>query len=144
MAKILITSNGSDLNSSVSPVFGRCQYFLIVDEKGKMEKAVPNAGIQAIRGAGIAAAQTVVSEGAAVVITGNVGPNAFSVLQQSGIKLYNGVGMTGREALDKFEKNQLTEIATSAGRFGGRGFGQGSGRGMGRGIGGGAGGGRQV
>ncbi|MGB2762618.1 MAG: NifB/NifX family molybdenum-iron cluster-binding protein [Minisyncoccales bacterium] len=137
MAKILITSNGSDLNSQVSPVFGRCQYFLIVDEKGKLEKAIPNAGIQAIRGAGIAAAQTVVSQGATLVITGNVGPNAFAVLQQSGVKLYNGVGMTVQEALDRFKDNKLTEITTSAGRFGGGGFGQGSGRGMGGGMGGG-------
>ena len=133
MAKILITSNGSDLNSSVSPVFGRCSYFLIVDEKGKLEKAIPNTGVQAVRGAGIAAAQTVVSEAAAVVITGNVGPNAFAVLQQSGIKLYNGVGMTVKEALDKFKDNELTEITTSAGRFGGRGMGRGMGGGMGGG-----------
>ncbi len=129
MAKILITSNGSDLNSSVSPVFGRCSYFLIIDEKGKLEKAIPNTGVQAIRGAGIAAAQTVVSQGATVVITGNVGPNAFAVLQQSGVKLYNGVGMTVKEALDKFKDNELTEIITSAGRFGGRGMGGGMGGG---------------
>ena len=137
MVKILITSNDSDLNSQVSPVFGRCSYFLIIDEKGKIEKAIPNAGVQAIRGAGIAAAQTVVSQGATVVITGNVGPNAFAVLQQSGVKLYNGVGMTVKEALDKFKDSKLTEITASAGRFGGRGSGQGLGRGMGGGMGGG-------
>ncbi|MCK4453966.1 NifB/NifX family molybdenum-iron cluster-binding protein [Candidatus Parcubacteria bacterium] len=137
MAKILITSNDSDLNSSVSAVFGRCPYFLIVDEKGKLEKAIPNTGVQAVRGAGIAAAQTVVSQGATVVITGNVGPNAFAVLQQSGVKLYNGVGMTAKEALESFKENKLTEITTSAGRFGGRGAGQGPGRGMGGGMGGG-------
>ena len=138
MAKILITSNGSDLNSTVSAVFGRCPYFLIIDEKRKIEKAISNAGIQAVRGAGIAAAQTVVAQGATVVITGNVGPNAFSVLQQSGVKLYNGVGMIIKEALDKFKDGKLTEITTSAGRFG-EGFGRGAGRGMGGGMGGGMG-----
>ena len=130
---------GSDLNSAVSPVFGRCSFFLVIDEKKKLEKSIPNSALQAIRGAGIAAAQVVVSEGVKAVITGNVGPNAFVVLKDSGVRLYNGTGMSVKQAIEGFEQNQLSEISVSAGRFGPGGGGMGRGAGGAGGTGGGGG-----
>ena len=126
--KICVCATGLDLNSQVSPVFGRCPYFLIVDSKTEEFKAIPNPALQTGRGAGVAAAQIAVSEKVGVVICGNFGPNAFSVLQMSGIKIYPGVfGLTVKQAIDKYNKGELKEIkAPSApGRFG---FGPGPGR----------------
>ncbi len=130
--KICISSTGPNLDSSVDPRFGRCQYFLIVDEKGELIKSVPNQGVQAMRGAGITAAQFVADEKVQVIITGNIGPNAFGVLQTSGIKIYTGAfGMTAKQALDKYNKGELKETSTAngPGQFG---RGAGSGRGRGR------------
>ena len=140
--KICITSNGPILDSFVDPRFGRCLYFIFVDS-GKPEKFEPvkNAGINAMRGAGIQAAQTVVNQGAEVVISGNLGPNAFRVLSASGVKIYQArPGIKVRDALDAFKQGRLLEMAQPFG--GGLGPLPGSPPGRGRGFKGGAGTGR--
>jgi len=60
--KICVCASGPNLDSQVSPVFGRCPYFLIIDSKTEEFKAIPNPALQAGRGAGVAASQLVVSE----------------------------------------------------------------------------------
>jgi len=135
--KICVCATGLDLSSQVSPVFGRCPYFVIVNSKTEEFKAIPNPALQAGRGAGVGAAQMAASEGAKAVICGNFGPNAFSVLQMSGIKIYPGVfGLTVKQAIDKYNKGELKEIKVPSvpGRFGfgppggGGGFGPGPGK----------------
>ena len=139
--KICITSNGPNLDSFVDPRFGRCLYFIFIDDKNldKFE-AVQNTGVNAMRGAGITAAQIVVDKKAEVVISGNFGPNAFGVLSASGVKILQAMpGIKIRDALEAFKQGQLTEMTQP---FGG-GFGPGGGGGgMGRGGGFGAGRGR--
>jgi len=49
--------------------------------------------------AGIGAAELVSDRGAAAVVTGHLGPNAFKALGAAGIPGYNGVGRTVREAV---------------------------------------------
>ena len=126
--KICICATGPNLDSRVSPVFGRCPYFLIVDSETEESKAIPNSALQSGRGAGVAASQTVVSEKGEAVICGDFGPNAFSVLQMSGIKIYPGAsGLTVREAVEKFNNGELKEmkVSSASGNLGppGRGFG---------------------
>ncbi|MBA7636714.1 hypothetical protein ES703_44335 [subsurface metagenome] len=119
--KICVCANAPNLDSQVSSVFGRCPYFFFIDKETEKFKAIPNTALQAGRGAGVAAAQVVASEKAAVVICGNFGPNAFSVLQMSGIKIYPGVfGLTIKQVIDKYNKGELKEIKvpTAPGRFG--------------------------
>ena len=140
--KICICATGPNLDSQVSPIFGRCPYFLIIETDSKEFRALPNSALQASGGAGVAASQLIVSEGAKVVICGNFGPNAFSVLGLSGIKIYSGVlGLTIKQAIDKYNKGELEEMKVPSvpSRFGPappgqRGFGRG-GRGP-RGFGG--------
>ncbi len=119
--KVCICATGPNLDSQVSPVFGRCPYFLIVDSKTEEFKAIPNLAGQVGRGAGVGAAQIAASEGAKAVICGNFGPNAFSVLQMSGIKIYPGVfNLSCKQALDKYNQGELKEIKvpTGPGLFG--------------------------
>ncbi|MCK4554901.1 NifB/NifX family molybdenum-iron cluster-binding protein, partial [Candidatus Parcubacteria bacterium] len=119
---------GPTLSSSIDPRFGRCQYFLIIDEKGKLVKSVANESDQAMRGAGVTAAQIVANEKVEVVITGNVGPNAHGVLSGSGIKIFPGAfGMTVKQALKAYKEKKLKEVEPSTGY----GFGPGFGKGMG-------------
>lgn len=138
--KICISSSGPDLDSFVDPRFGRCLYFILVDDKDEKKiNVVPNAGVNAMRGAGIQAAQIVVNQGAKVVITGNVGPNAFGALSASGVKVFQvSPGVKAKDALADFKQNQLPEItqpfgggfgppAGPPGRGAGRGFGRGGG-----------------
>jgi len=119
--RIGICTLGPNLDSQVSPVFGRAPYFLIVDSEAEKFKAVSNSAFSASQGAGVGAAQLIVSEGIKAVICGNFGPNAFSVLKMSGIKIYPGIfGLTAREAVNKYKKGELKEakIPTAPGHFG--------------------------
>lgn len=132
--KICISSTGSTLNAPLDPRFGRAIYFLIVDDKGKLIKAIKNTGVQAMRGAGISAAQIVANEKVNIVITGNVGPNAFMVLNTSGIKIFIGSpGMKVQDVFKEYQNGNLQEIAEAVSCGPGFGRGQGNGQGRGRG-----------
>lgn len=136
--KIVVTSNGADLDAPASPVFGRCPAYVFVDTQSMAYDAVENQAIGAASGAGIQAAQFVVGQGAQAVVTGNVGPNAHSVFQSAGVPIYLFGGGTVREAVEAFKSGELQSIAdanTQAGMGMGAGRGMGMGRGRGRGMG---------
>jgi len=118
--KIAIATIEPDLNSEVSPVFGRAPYFLIFDLRTNDLKSIPNPALKARKGAGILASQLMVSEKVEAVISGNFGPNAFAVLQMAKIKLFPVFGVKAKEAIEKYKNNELEEIKRppGAGFFG--------------------------
>jgi len=124
--KICVSAVSGNLDAQIDPRFGRCQYFVIVDAEPMSFEALPNASQGAAHGAGIQAAQTVVGRGVQVVLTGNVGPNAFQALSSAGIKVVTGVFGTVREAVERYKRGELKE--TGAPTVGGH-FGMGRGRG---------------
>ncbi len=106
--KIVVSSQGTSLESAVDPRFGRAKYFLLVDTETMAAKAHDNAqNLNAPQGAGIQAAQAVHNLGAAAVITGHVGPKAFATLQAAGIQIYLGASGTVRGAVEQFQAGQL-------------------------------------
>lgn len=118
--KICISATGNNLDTSLDPRFGRATYFLIIDNKGKLIKAIKNTGVQAMQGAGITAAQIVANEKVDIVITGNIGPKASMVLNASGIKIFIGSQeMTVRDALGKYQKDRLQEVTEAASSWSG-------------------------
>jgi predicted Fe-Mo cluster-binding NifX family protein len=94
-------------------------------------EAIPNVASGAMGGAGIQAAQTIARKGAKVLVTGNVGPNAFQALSAAGIKVITGASGTVREAVEKYKRAELkeTDEPTVRGHFG-MGMGRGRGRGQ--------------
>jgi predicted Fe-Mo cluster-binding NifX family protein len=130
--KICVTATSNSLDAPVDPRFGRCPYFVIVDSKTMQFEAIPNIASSATGGAGIQAAQTIANKGAGVLITGNVGPNAFQALSAAGVKIVTGALGTVRELVEKYKKGELSETGapTVRGHFG-MGIGRGSGRGRG-------------
>ena len=87
--KVAISSSDKHLEAPVSPVFGRCADFLLVDSETMQFTALPNPAVGASGGAGIQAAQYIVQQGAEAVASGNVGPNAMQVLLAAGIAVYS-------------------------------------------------------
>ncbi|TET71947.1 dinitrogenase iron-molybdenum cofactor biosynthesis protein, partial [Candidatus Bathyarchaeota archaeon] len=85
--RIAVSSTGGSIDSTLSPRFGRCPYYVIVDTETMAHEAVPNASMDAPSGAGIAAAQTIAQRGVKAVLTGRLGPNATQVLSQAGIEM---------------------------------------------------------
>ncbi len=110
--KIAVSSTGKNINSDVDPRFGRCINFLIVDTDTMKTEAIENSSVHSAHGAGIGAAQKVASLNVEAVITGHVGPNAYSALSRTGIKIYTGAKGTIKEALTQYNDGLLKE-ATS-------------------------------
>jgi len=126
--KICVTATANNLDAQVDPRFGRCPYFVIVESETMKFEAIPNLSHQAPSGAGIQAAQTVASKDAKVLITGNVGPNAFQALSSAGIKIVTGASGTVREVIERYKRGELKETSTPTVR-GHHGMGMGRGRG---------------
>jgi len=111
--KIAITSYGKDLFSKVDRSFGRAKWFIVVDSETDTFEAHDNKqNVDIAQGAGIQAGQNVANLGVEVILTGNVGPNAFKTLSTASIKVFiidKGVE-TVRDALSEWKDGRLEEV----------------------------------
>jgi len=84
----------------VSPLFGRAPCFSIleVDGEPKLLETIPNRYMAGFSGVGIQVAQLAASKGVSIVVAGSIGPNAYSVLSQYGIKPVTG--LAGMKVID--------------------------------------------
>ncbi|MEM4735874.1 MAG: NifB/NifX family molybdenum-iron cluster-binding protein [Candidatus Thorarchaeota archaeon] len=111
------------------PRFGRCSWSVIVDTDTDDTTAVADPGAQAVGGAGIQAAQLVVSHHVDGVLTGNFGPHAMSALRAAGIQVLDASASTVREAVDRYIRGEARPISTATlgqGNCGGAGHGRGT------------------
>ncbi len=147
--KIAVASSGpGGLEDTVSPVFGRCPTFTIVEVTGNeitSTRVMENPAMNAPGGAGIQIANTLVREGINAVIAGNFGPNATPIFINEGVDLIPLQNISVREAVMKYLNKEITSVQAppSAGAGPAPGMGMGMGRGMGRGMGAGRGMGRR-
>ena len=106
-----ISAIGANLDARVDPRFGRCQYFVIVDSDTLEFDVIENPNIGLMSKAGIKSGQMMADRGVQVILTGNIGPNAFQTLSAAGIQVIAGVSGTVREAIRRFNSGQLQPIA---------------------------------
>ena len=123
--KIAVSSQGDTLDAAASPVFGRCPTYLFVDTDTLQFEAVTNPAMSLGGGAGIQAAQFVVNQGAEAVLSGNLGPNAFDVLQAASVPGFLVSEGTVRQAVAAYKAGQLQpmggpNVGAHAGMRGGR------------------------
>lgn len=112
--RIVVTAQGDHLDAMSSPIFGRCPAFVFVDTETMQSEGMANPGATAGGGAGIQAAQFVVEQGATVVLSHDVGPNAFAVLQPAGVQIYRIDGGTARQAVEAFLAGKLPRLNDSS------------------------------
>jgi predicted Fe-Mo cluster-binding NifX family protein len=106
--KVAVTSQGADLTSEVDPRFGRARFFVVFDtDTGEVSTHDNTQNLNALQGAGIQAARTMADLKVEAVVTGNVGPKAFSVLQQANVKIHLGAKGSVKDALETFGRGEL-------------------------------------
>ena len=111
--KIAISATGQNKESLLDRRFGRCDYFLIYDTEMGDYKAIENAGVSSEGGAGIAAASQIIEEGVSAIITGNLGPNAFELIEKAGIKSYSCEALPVFSVIEMLQNNGLSEISAA-------------------------------
>lgn len=111
--KIAICSTGSSPSSQVDERFGRCACFMIWDPETKEYTSLSNTGPEAAHGAGTGAVQFLIKNNVGLVLSQRVGPKAFTVLEQAGIKILSGItGKTVEEALQSYKAGELQELTS--------------------------------
>lgn len=109
--KIGISSTGLGILSLADPRFGRCANFAIYDTEENVYRFFENKAQQSGGGAGIAAAQQMIDEDVKIVLTGNMGPNAYNVIKDAGIKIYRIGSVSVEKAVQLFKEAKLEEIS---------------------------------
>ena len=109
--KAAISSTGPNPDAQVDLRFGRCQYFVLIDDKAESFEFLDNEAGASSGGAGLQAAQMIADAGVKAVITGNIGPNAINVLKVAGIKAYHCGPGTVRKAIQKYQDGSLQETS---------------------------------
>lgn len=107
--KVLIASKGESLDSAFDSRFGRAAYFLVHDTDTGETEAHRNEAVSAGHGAGVRAGSLAANLGCEVAIGGNIGPKAFSTLQQGGVRVYLSDAATAGEALQQYLDGDLPE-----------------------------------
>ena len=107
--KVVISSNGADLDSPLNETFGRCPMFVFVDTETMEHEAVANPAAEAPSGAGIRAVELVAGADIKAVITGRVGPKAMDVLNAAGVEIYTvkAKGGTVLQAVEEFKAERM-------------------------------------
>lgn len=112
--KIAVSCSQKELESPLDQRFGRAPYFLIYDSATDTFEVIDNKqNLQAPQGAGIQAARNVADSGAKVLITGNVGPNAYHTLNAADITIYLTKGGTVKEALEAYKNGDLNKTSAA-------------------------------
>ncbi len=109
---IVVCASSSDAQARVDSRFGRAFCFAVFDDQTDQWRFIGNEqDRQAVQGAGIQAAQTVLDLNADVLIACNVGPKAMAALQNAGVRVYQvDPNQTLAQALLAFQQNQLDEL----------------------------------
>lgn len=118
--RIAISAQGKDLSSPVDPRFGRATSFVIYDTDKKSFEVISNENNAAApQGAGIQAAQLVADRSVDMVVSGNMGPKAFSALQAAGVRMVAWSDGTVGEAVEliKSGKYELLDGANVGGHW---------------------------
>lgn len=113
--KIAVTCAEESVDGRTESRFGRAPLFFLIQSDGNPGYFVKNTqNRQAVQGAGIQAAQTLLREEAEVVITGHCGPKAFRVLKEGGVRIFQAPREGSiEEALREFSENRLEELLTA-------------------------------
>ncbi|MGD1996927.1 MAG: NifB/NifX family molybdenum-iron cluster-binding protein [Anaerolineae bacterium] len=109
MMRVAVSADDTNgLDGVVSPHFGRCPYFVLVDLEGKEVKgisAVPNPYCGQHQPGQVPG--FIHSQEADVMLTGGMGRRAIAFFQQYGVQAVTGASGTVRHALERYLGGEL-------------------------------------
>ncbi len=105
--KVIVSSTGKSVDDAISTVFGRTEFYLLVDTEDFTHESFENPAVNQSGGAGIQAAQFVLKKNPGSVISSSIGPNAYEVLVAGSVPCYTATGGTVRETVDAFNRGKL-------------------------------------
>jgi predicted Fe-Mo cluster-binding NifX family protein len=111
--KVLVSSTGKSVDSPISQVFGRAEFYSLVDTEDLSLETFENPARNQSGGAGIQAAQFVLKKNPETIISSNIGPNAFEVLSAGSVPCYSATGGTVREMVEAFNRGDLLKMGTA-------------------------------
>jgi len=117
--KVAIGTANYGLDSQTSEIFGRSKAFIIVDlEEGKIENITEFENtVKHQSGAGNTAGQFMIDKNVDVLISGKLGPTAFHIMRNAGIKVYKAAPRTADINLKRFMEGKLEEVTSLSGGF---------------------------
>lgn len=111
--KVIVSSSGVNVDSPISKVFGRAEYYLLVDTEDFSCESFENSAVSQNSGAGIQAAQFVLKRNPESVISASIGPNAYEVLTAGSVPCYTAAGGTVRETVEAFNRKELPMMGSA-------------------------------
>ena len=109
--KIAIASQGKELSSSVDPRFGRASYILIFDTNTRQLEVLDNReSSEAVGGAGVKTAETIVEKNAEYIVSQNFGPKALQVFKAADVKAAVISSGTIEEAIEKIKNGMFHSV----------------------------------
>ena len=109
--KVAVTAKGKGLNSHIDQRFGRAKFLIFADtETGDFEIYDNTVNLNAAQGARIQNGQNIANLDVDVVVTGNIGPNAFKTLDAANVKVYLSKAKIIQEAIGSYKAGELNEV----------------------------------
>lgn len=108
--RVCITAITAGADEVVDPRFGRCDHFVFVDTESDAVEREPNGLADGAGGVGAKVAQHIADRGVHAVLTGQVGPNAFRVLDAAGVTVYAAGGRSLDDSLADLRDGRLTAL----------------------------------
>jgi len=94
-------------DAPIDPLFGRCNYFLIVETDDMSFEVVENEYAKLGEDAGMESAKFVASKGVKAVLTGSCGSKVSKFLTDLSIQVIVGVRGVANDAVEKFMMGEL-------------------------------------
>jgi len=116
--KIAISASSPDLKAEIDPRFGRAVCFIVVDEESQEWEAYDNPARDATGGAGVQAARFIAEKGADVAISGAFGPNAFEIMDATGMRMFvfqNTGSLKVSEVVSRYRDGELDPVTGPSG-----------------------------
>jgi pyruvate formate lyase activating enzyme len=101
--KVLIATQGSTLDSAVAKRFGHAPHYLLIDLATMRVEAIDNQEHDDTH----AIVPQAAKDGVKVLITGNIGPNAFALARSLNLQVALARRMSAKEALKSLQKGEL-------------------------------------